>query len=142
MGILVEQIAVHLEFYGYKIEKREPKEAGRQPLYLASHEDRPNMRFYELAPYFVLIGSGFRSPRGPSPEIGDLLNEVNDRMSVSRAYWKPLEPGPGVIVNFESVYMGVYKKDLFAAFYDMMRKDVHVMHDIADCSKIFSAEAA
>lgn len=135
--MLVEQLADHLEFYGYKIEKREPPEKGRPPLYMARAQSRPTLRFYEQAPYFVLFRSGFRSQRQPGEEMRDLFNRVNERMLVSRAYWEPLEPGPGIVVTFESTFIGGYKKDLFAMFYDMMLKDGRIIYDLADCDRLF-----
>ena len=48
MSTLLEQIANHLEFFGYTIEKKEREDVPDRFNYYASHERHYNMRFFEM----------------------------------------------------------------------------------------------
>jgi hypothetical protein len=135
MSALPEQFANHLEFLGYQLEKREPKEPGKPVLFLATHPKHWGSRFWEFEPYFVLFVTGIQSPRTFAPEMTSFLNKLNERMVISKAYCEGNDQG--VVIKFESVYTGIYKKDLFSSFYEMKISDEQRLHQMEDCDKIF-----
>lgn len=136
MDMLAEQIASHMEYLGFRVEKRDSQKEGVPPYFVAKSEDHGTFRIVPQAPYFVLMTVGILFKREPSPEMAEYMNELNSRLLVCRAWYEKADKG--VVILFEAPYMGLYKKDQFLEFYNLIRNDRRAMHKDPACARIFN----
>ncbi len=134
----LEQIMNHLEFLGYKIERRDYKNPGDKMLFIATHPEHYNFTFIPLISQdsnFILFKLILTTDKSKSIEMDAAINRVNTAMFITRAYFQ-IEKGVAAL-RFEAVYMGEYVKDIFGKFFTQFGKDQTICFDDAVFSKAF-----
>lgn len=138
MSKTLEQIANHLEFLGYKIEKIEPKKEGDKELVIATHAKNNNMVIFEMLPSFIMFRVNLTSERKPSTEMDTFLNDANKKFDVAKVFYD--NEDDNAVLRFEAIYIGEYSKEIFGQFYDMFEKDQKRIVVLDNFSKIFLKE--
>jgi hypothetical protein len=122
MNTLLDEIANHLEFFGYTIEKEEPENDADRLTYLAKHERRFNLRYFEMNKNYVLFQICFLTDLRPTPELSEAINEFNRNGILAKYYCTTNKDGL-VIIYIEAMFIGDYTKTTFGLFYDMFETD-------------------
>lgn len=125
----LREMAEHLEFHGYSIEKVD-MENGREWI-LAKHEDIHNQVFLELFPGFVLFRASFYTKKKHSPQMDIAVNEANKHLNFAKFYYAVDEDNYAT-VKFEATYVGDYSKGLFARFQDVFHKEVDMLYQLEE----------
>jgi len=120
MSTLLEQIANHLEFFGYTIEKTEREDAPNSFAYYASHERYCSLRFFEVYKNFVCfqIGHWHDALGINTSALAETFNEFNRKSTLAKFYFTIDEDGSRVFIFTEAVFVGDYTKQSFELFYD------------------------
>jgi hypothetical protein len=122
MDTVLEEIANHLEYFGYTIEKEEPENDTDRLTYHARHERRFNLRYFEMNKNFVLFQICFSTDIQPTPELSETINEFN-RIGLLAKYYYTTNTEGFVLIYIEAMYIGDYAKTRFGLFYDMFETD-------------------
>ena len=125
MSTLLEEIANHLEFFGYTIEKKEREDVPDRFNYYASHERHYNMRFFEMYKNFVCFQICFWHDGLAlnTFALAEAFNEFNQKGTLTKFYYIPDKDGSRVLVHAETVFIGEYTKQSFGLFYDRFKAD-------------------
>ena len=125
MDTLLEDIANHLEFFGYTIEKEERKESANNFNYYASHERYNNIRFFEIYKNYVcfqicfwLDGLGM-----DTSVLAETFNEFNRKGILTKFYYTLDRDDSRVFVYAEAIFIGNYTKPSFGLFYDRFKRE-------------------
>lgn len=125
----LKQIANHLEFLGYQIEREENDQ--HKEVITATHLTNNNFLFFEMLPDYVLFKAGLRVDKKPTQEMDVAINQINKALLISRVYYdtdgKSLE-----ILRIEASYQGKYIKEDFARFHEIFEKDQQLMTQVEE----------
>ena len=125
MNTTLEEIANHLEFFGYSIEKIEREDDLNKFIYYASHEKYCNLRFLEVYKYFVCfqLGHWHDEQSTNTSALAEVFNEFNRKGMLAKFYYTQDNDSSRVYVYTEAIYIGDYTKQSFALFYDRFKAD-------------------
>jgi|GEM_PF-1365888 len=129
----LKQIANHLEFLGYEIEKL--SSAGEREFIAARHAKDNNMVYWLVYPNFILFRTGLKTSKKPSPKMDDFINKVNKILEMSRVYYEMIDDN--LTIQFEAVFSGKYNKELFGQFLDFFKNDQTRTCSFEDFNKLF-----
>ena len=120
MSTLLDEIANHLEFFGYTIEKIEREDASNKFIYYASHERYCNLRFLEVYKNFLCfqLGHWHDEHSTNTSALAEVFNEFNRKSTLAKFYFTIDEDGSRVFIFTEAVFVGDYTKQCFELFYD------------------------
>ncbi len=136
----MEKMADHLEFLGYRIEKKPTEEGVKKPYLLAQHPSNYSMFVIEFIPNFYLFRTNLSCSRSGSQAMNDFINKANKLMEISRIFYDPIEETKGTIIRIETIYIGEYQKQIFASFMEMLKKDQERISTMENYEKIFLKE--
>ena len=123
MSTLLDEIANHLEFFGYTIEKKEWKENPDKFTYYAEHEAYTNLRFFEIYKNFVIFQICFYRDELPTSALAETFNKLNRKSSLAKFYYTFDKDSSRLFVYTEAIFMGDYTKQSFGLFYDRFKAD-------------------
>jgi hypothetical protein len=125
MDTVLEDIANHLEFFGYTIEKKERKESANNFNYYASHERYNNIRFFEIYKNYVCFQICFwlDGLTMDTSALAETFNEFNRKSILAKFYYTLDKDGSRVFVYTEAIFIGNYTKPSFGLFYDRFKVD-------------------
>ena len=115
----LKQMANHLNFLGYEIEKLDLDK--NKEFIIARHSKNNNIVFWEIFSNFTLCKVGLKTTKKPTKEIDNFLNEANKALDITKVYYET--EGNGLILRFEATYIGQYQKETFGQFYEVFEKD-------------------
>lgn len=130
----MEKFANHLEFFGYRIEKKIDTE---KPYFYAYHSTYNNLAVYTIAPNYYLFQTLLLCKQHGSAAMDDFVNKANKLMGVSRFYYEPDANKKGTSLKFDAIYMGEYTKTIFGFFIDELRRDQNAIVYMENYHKIF-----
>jgi len=131
----MEQIANHLEFLGYRIDKKVPGD--KKPYFIAYHSTRNNLVVIQYEPNFIYFRTNLTSVKPPSSNMDAFVNKANHSFSVSRFYYDKNEKEKGTILRFSAMYIGEYSKEIFGKFIDMYKRDQDMVRGMENFTKTF-----
>ncbi len=115
----LKQIADHLEFLGYKIEKLEmPND---RELIAARHEIHNNYLFHEVLAGVTLFQVSLSTGKKKDKKMDEVVNIANKNFLISRFYFDVEDDL--VVLRIEAVYMGDYSKEAFARFEEQFKRE-------------------
>jgi len=123
MNAVLDEIANHLEFFGYTIEKKEWKDNPDKFTYYAEHEVQNNMRFFEIYKNFVLFQLCFYKEEVPTSALAETFNELNRQGVLAKFYYTLDKDSSRIFVYMEALFMGDYTKQSFGIFYDRFKAE-------------------
>ena len=123
MDAVLDEIANHLEFFGYTIEKKEWKDDPDKFNYYAEHEVHHNMRFFEVYKNFVLFQICFYRDELPTATLAETFNELNRKSVLAKFYYTIDTDSSRIFVYMEALFMGDYTKQSFGMFYDRFKAE-------------------
>ena len=123
MNAVLDEIANHLEFFGYSIEKKESDENTNKFTYYAQHEVQNNIRFFEIYKNFVLFQICFYRDELPTSALAETFNELNRKSMLAKFYYTFDKDSSRVFVYTEAIFMGDYTKQSFGIFYDKFKTE-------------------
>ena len=125
MDTLLEEIANHLEFFGYAIEKIEREDAPNKFIYYASHERYCNLRFLEVYKNFLCfqLGHWHDEHSTNTSALAEVFNKFNRKSTLAKFYFTSDEDGSRILVYTEAVFIGEYEKQSFALFHDRFQAE-------------------
>ena len=121
----LEEIANHLEFFGYTIDKTEREDVPDSFAYYANHDRYCSLRFFEVYKNFVCLQIGhWHDVLGINTSaLSEAFNEFNRKSTLAKFYFTPDEEGSRVLVFTEAVFIGDYTKQSFELFYDRFKAE-------------------
>jgi hypothetical protein len=131
------KFANHLEFLGYRIEKKTDTASSENPYFYAYHTTSNNIIVSAFAPNYYLFRTNLICVKPGSAAMADFVNKANKVMDISRFYWEPDTNTKGTNLRFEAIYMGDYSKQTFGLFIDMLRRDQNNILYMENYKKIF-----
>ena len=123
MNTVLDEIANHLEFFGYTIEKKEWKDNPDKFTYYAEHEVQHNIRFFEIYKNFVLFQLCFYKEDLPTAALAETFNEMNEKSTLAKFYYTLDKDSSRIFVYMEALFMGDYTKQSFGIFYDRFKAE-------------------
>lgn len=129
----LKQMADHLEFLRYEIEKLDIE--GELEWVAARHSVHNNYVFHEITPYFVLFQSGIKLEKEYTSAMAESINVINKVLNITKVYYEVLDDFP--VLRIEAVYVGEYSKEKFARFQDLYEKDQTSMTQLEDFKVFF-----
>ena len=131
----LKQMADHLEFLGYGIEKLETSGDDKRENVFAQHPSNLDFTLLEVFPGFIILKVLMATKKKPSSEIDAFINDMNKNFIISKIY-REIE-NETVYLRIESIYMGVYVKDLFVKFMDLNIRDHNQLRSSDDFTNLF-----
>lgn len=131
----LKQMADHLGFLGYEIEKLESSEDDKRESIFARHPSNFDFSLLEVYEGFIILRVLMSTKGKPSPEIDAFLNDMNKAFVISKIY-REIE-NEIVYLRIEAIYTGVYIKDLFAKFMDINIREHNQLRVSDDFTKLF-----
>jgi hypothetical protein len=122
----LDEIANHLEFFGYTIEKKEREDAANSFNYYARHERHYNIRFFEIYKNnYVCFQICFWHDGLDinTSTLAEAFNEFNRKGIVTKFYYTRDKDGSRVFVYAEAIFIGDYTKQSFGLFYDRFKAE-------------------
>lgn len=116
---ILKQIADHLEFLGYKIEKLEM--SNNREIIAARHEIHNNYLFHEVLAGVTLFQVSLTTSKKKDKNMDEVVNIANKNFLISRFYFDVEDDL--VVLRIEAVYMGDYSKESFARFEEQFEKE-------------------
>jgi hypothetical protein len=123
MNAVLDEIANHLEFFGYTIEKKEWEENPDKFNYYVQHEVQNSIRFFEIIRNFVLFQIGFYRDELPTSALAETFNELNRKSTLAKFYYTLDKDSSRIFVYMEAIFMGDYTKQSFGIFYDRFKAE-------------------
>ena len=125
MSTLLDEIANHLEYFGYTIEKTEREEAPDSFNYYARHERHNNIRFFDIYKTYVCFQICFwHDALGINTSaLAEAFNEFNRKGILTKFYYTTDTDKSRVYVYTEATFIGDYAKQSFGLFYDRFKAD-------------------
>jgi hypothetical protein len=131
----LKQMANHLEFLGYKIEKEESSGEDKRESFFARHPSNLDFSLIEIFPDVILLRILMSTKGKLSPEIDAFLNDMNKTFVISKIYREA--ENDIVYLRIESIYMGAYFKDIFAKFMDINIREHNQLRALDNFIKLF-----
>lgn len=131
----LEQMANHLEFLGYSVERTPAKADGEKSLILAKHSQNPNVVAIEMQPGWTLFRSSFGINKPVSQAMDIAISELSRTTDVANPHYA-VEDGK-VNLRFDSSYTGNYSKDVFGNFFTTFLNDIQKMYRLPNVIKEF-----
>ena len=139
MSKTLDQMASHLEFLGYKIEKFKSEVEGVKEWLRARHPTKYTVAFFELQPNFVMFRISVTGERKPSAEMAAFLNNANSRfLTATKQYYDVVDGFP--VLRWQAVYTGDYVKETFGQFFTMFEGAPQQLASLEGFGKIFLKE--
>lgn len=135
INIKLKQVADHLEFLGYQVNKFETKEQTDKELMVATHLNNNNILFWEFLPNFVMFKISLTTGRKPSAKINQFINAANKKFNITRIYYDVEDSL--VVLRLEAVYIGSYSKEIFGQFYEFFNNDQKSLNLLENFSELF-----
>lgn len=129
----IKQMADHLEFLGYEIEKLDIE--GEREYIVARHVKNNNIMFWEMFLNFVMLKVSLTTKKKPSASIDAFINEANKKLDIAKIYYD-IEDNI-LTLRFEAVYIGKYIKGNFGQFYEIFENDQKIACSLDSFSKLF-----
>ncbi len=117
-----EEMASHLEFLGYTIQKPQKKEPKNPQIYAATHAKKWNLVFWEIAPELVMFQVSIAIAKKQTKEMDACVNRANEKLFIAKTYYYLADKK--ITLRFEAFYTGQYSKSIFGAFIDALLNDV------------------
>ena len=133
---ILDEMANHLEFLGYKIENIPSKSEGGKPVVLAKHLNKNNMLLFKMSDGFISFCTNLNCDKKLSIEMIEYINTINYSLSISRVHVF-ISDDQLTTIRFEAVYIGAYSKDLFSKFYDYLMDDQKLLNSLKGFDEIF-----
>ena len=130
----LEQIANHLEFLGFAIEKT-PGKDDVKPMLVAKSDKEPTLVIIELSPGWTFFRSNFGINKAASTAMDTAINKLSGVSDVVNPHYV-VEDGK-VTLRFDASYTGNYSKDVFGKFISNVLSDIKKMYRIPDVFKVF-----
>lgn len=134
MDKTLDEIAGHLEFLGYKLTKTEFEKKDGSYFYIADEPDTYMILLLKSTDLSVILRSSIRIDKKYSSDIDKFINKANSIFDVARIYSEV--DSDGLILRFDSLYFGEYRKDLFAEFIKFFIKDQRKIGILNDEMKV------
>lgn len=131
----LKQMANHLEFLGYQIEKLEATKEDKRETVFAGHPNNLNFTLLEAYPGFIILRALMSTKKPPSPEIDAFLNDINKSFVISKIY-REIENNI-IYLRIESIYTGDYIKELFGRFMDINIREHNQLRSLDNFIKLF-----
>lgn len=129
----LKQMANHLNFLGYEIEKLDLKDD--KEFVVARHSKNNNIIFWEMFPNFVMFKVSLTTQKKSSAKVDAYMNEANKDLDFTKVYY---DIDKGVLtLGLEAVYIGEYVKQTFGQFYEIFEKDQQRFTLLDDFNKLF-----
>lgn len=129
----LKQMANHLEFLGYQIEKLDTE--GDREFIAARHSKDNNIVFWEMIPAFAMFKVSLTTKKKSSAKIDAFINNANKSLEISKLYY---DIDDNVLtLRFEAVYVGKYVKETFGQFHKIFENDQERGCSLNDFSKLF-----
>lgn len=133
----MEQMATHLEFLGYRIEKPKTLEKGDKPLFWAYHNVNNNILVYENYPDFVYLITTLIAKKPLTSDMAVFANKATTSFDISNFHCGTDSATKMADIRFVAIYTGKYSKELFGQFLDFFRKDQDKIRYMENYEKIF-----
>lgn len=125
----LQQMASHLEFLGYEIERLEIGE--NKEWVAARHPQSNNYLFFELLPNFILFQVSLRTDKKSNSKMDEAINKMNKALAISRVYYE-VDEDKKVLLRIESVYSSDYQKERFARFRDTFESEQKMLSNLEE----------
>lgn len=129
----LKQMANHLNFLGYEIEKLNSE--SKMELVVARHTKENNILFWQIYPNFILFRTGLKTSKSPSSEIDDFINKINKILEITKVYYEMIDDE--LTIQFETIFNGKYGKEIFGQFIDFFKNDQLKMCSVEEFNKLF-----
>jgi uncharacterized membrane protein YvbJ len=129
----LKQMASHLEFFGYEIEKLNSE--SKMEIVAARHTKENNIVLWQIYPSFILFRTGLKTSKSPSSEIDDFINKINKILEITKVYYEMIDNE--LTIQFEAIFNGKYDKEIFGQFIDFFKNDQVKMCSVEEFNKLF-----
>lgn len=129
----LKQMANHLEFLGYEIERLDSE--GERELIAARHAKENNIVYWQIYPNFILFRTGLKTSKSSSSEIDDFINKINKALEITKVYYEIIDDN--LTIQFEAIFNGKYDKEIFGQFIDFFKNDQVRMCSVEEFNKLF-----
>ncbi len=122
---LLEEIANHLEFFGYTIEQEERSDTDPRVYYYARHERHSNMRFFEMFSNYVCFQICFWHDglTMNTAALAEAFNEFNRKSALAKFYFTIDAENNGVYLYTEAIFSAPNAKQSFGLFFDRFKAE-------------------
>ncbi len=138
----LENMGKHLEFLGYKIEKKPEKDKSEDYYFAAHHDVENDVIVVAFTSDLYFLGVNFLSVKPITPEMNNFINKANKVFNVARFYCEPDPVTGGSYMRFNTIYTGPYSKTTFALLIDLLKTDLNAILKMDNYEKIFLAAEA
>ena len=131
----LKQIASHLEFLGYEINKLELGEQGDREYIGATHPKKNNIMFWNIFRDFVMLKVSLTTNKKLSLKMNEFLNDANKKLDFAKVYCD--EENGFAVIRFETTYTGKYSKEIFGQFLEIFENDQNRLGSFDNFTKLF-----
>jgi hypothetical protein len=119
----IGKIGDHLEYLGYEVESKTADDG--KVLLIARHKNHFNLAVFQCTNEIVMLKATARFKKGKKlpAELETYMNWANKILEVSHAYAEVDNEGE-IVLRFETIYAGDYKKSAFAEVISIMNRDM------------------
>ncbi len=131
----IEQIANHLEFLGYKTEKKVSENSKEKDFFIATHPDNNSLLFWEYLS-FVSFRVNLTTPKkSPVEKLNKFIVDANKSINISKLTYDLEESD--TCLRFNAVYAGDYSKEKYGQFYNAFENDQRIISKVDNFQELF-----